>query len=121
MSRRREGALANEDLQNVAKEREALRDAQQKADLEVILGTPPGRRFLYRLIFEIAGTESLSYTGNAETYFREGRRDVGLTVRAEAQDNFPELYIRMVAEQMATRQEEVRRRKEERTPTEIDE
>lgn len=121
MSRRREGALANEDLQRVAKERDELRRVQELADLDAVLGTAPGRRFLYRLIFTIAGTESLSYTGNAETYFREGRRDVGLTVRAEAQDNFPEAYIRMVAEQMATRQEEVRRRKEERTPTEIDE
>lgn len=118
---RRQGALADAHLQNVAKEREELKRTQELADLETVLGLPAGRRFLYRLIFEISGTESLSYTGNAETYFREGRRDVGLTVRGEAQDNFPELYIRMVAEKMATRQEEVRRRKEERTPTETDE
>ncbi len=118
---RKQGALANPHLQDLAREREELKRTQELSDLNEVLNIPAGRRFLYRLIFEVAGTESLSYTGNAETYFREGRRDVGLTVRSEAQDNFPELYIRMVAEQMANRQEEVRRRKEERTPTETDE
>jgi hypothetical protein len=115
----RQGPLGKVEAQRGAKEAEKLRREVELSDLQDVMALPAGRRVLYRIVYEIAGAESLSYTGSAETYFREGRRDVGLTIRSEMQDNFPELYLRMIAEKTASHQEDLRRRKEERASTEM--
>lgn len=63
----------------------AERDAQ---DLNAILSTPPGRRFLRRLLVDIAGINRSTYTNGptgkgSDPTFLEGMRNVGLMVLAE--------------------------------------
>lgn len=94
-----EGPAGNTKSQEELKKYEKLKDSQYEADLGAVLSTPQGRRVLYRLIFSVAGAESLSYTGvNESTNFREGRRDVGLTLMRETQELHPELYLQMLSE-----------------------
>lgn len=91
---------------------DALREAQYRSDLGAVLATPQGRRVLYRIIFTVAGAESLSFTGSNEgTNFREGRRDVGLTLIREAQDLHPEAYLAMLSEAVLEAADVTRRMK----------
>jgi hypothetical protein len=53
----------------------ALRQADN--DMKATLQSPAGRRVLMRLIDE-TGVFLRSFTGDTETFFREGRRSVGL-------------------------------------------
>jgi hypothetical protein len=46
-------------------------------DLKAILSTPEGKRFAWRLL-ERCGVYQSSFTGNSETFFKEGSRSVGL-------------------------------------------
>jgi hypothetical protein len=79
------------------------RDHQRAEDIRVVLRRSEGRRLLWRLIDEIAGATSLSFQpGDSHvTAFREGRRDVGLTVMSLAQQVDPANYGLMVAEAFA--------------------
>lgn len=71
IAKRKEKMLANEALIE-----------QQKDDLMEILHTPAGRRFLHRLLSECK-VYSSTYTGNATTYYLEGKRDIGLWVMSQ--------------------------------------
>ncbi len=79
---------------------EQLKTLQWDSDLKFVMDDPRGRRVLYKFIFQLAAVESLSYnaTGNNETNFREGRRDVGLLMMKELQDRLPEQYLAMLGE-----------------------
>ena len=71
------------------------------ADVQWLMANPQGRRFVRRLIAE-AGVFSSSFMGNAEqTFFREGKRAVGLFVLAEVQSITPAAYIEMLTETKA--------------------
>lgn len=50
---------------------------QEIEDVKELMSTRAGRRFAYRLLATCKIFQS-SYTGNADTYFKEGRRAVGL-------------------------------------------
>ena len=90
-----DSSRANEELKKYDK----LKDEQARSDLKWVLEDPRGRRAMYRTIFTIAGAESLSYTGASDsTNFREGRRDVGLTLIRELQECATELYLLMLSE-----------------------
>lgn len=78
---------------------EKLQEEQYRSDLKTVMETPQGRRVLYRVVFQLAAVESLSYTGSSEqTFFREGRRDVGISLMRELQDELPEQYLTMLSE-----------------------
>jgi len=62
---------------------EEIKREQELLDIQQLMESAVGKRFLSRLVFEMTHVHSLSYTGNAETHFREGRRSVGLHVMAE--------------------------------------
>lgn len=59
---------------------QAQRNAQQQL-LEdakaVLMDTPAGRRVLWHLL-EFCGVFSTTFTGNSQTFFKEGARSVGL-------------------------------------------
>lgn len=55
---------------------------QEDTDLLVVMSSEEGRRFLWRLLCS-TGLRRSSYTGNSETFFREGERNVGLRLQAE--------------------------------------
>lgn len=63
-----------------------------------VMGTPSGRRVLWSVIDGRCGTFGASYTGNSETFFREGRRAVGIELMADLQSLVPDLFIKMLSE-----------------------
>ena len=63
--------------------------------IESIAGTEPGREFLWWL-FEICGVFMMSYTGNSDTYFNEGRRAVGNEVLHRLVNVKPEIFQAMI-------------------------
>jgi len=91
------------DLRGAEEEREreeleALKArAQEVDDFKWIMAHAQGRRFLNRLL-DKTGVFRSSFTGNSETFFREGMRNVGLLVMSEMLDLTPELYLKMLKE-----------------------
>lgn len=53
---------------------------QDKEALEKLKETPEGRWIISRII-TMTGIDTLSYTGNAATYFNEGRRAIGIEIK----------------------------------------
>ena len=78
-------------------ERLRRRRELEKDDLKKILGTPEGLRFLWRLL-EIAGIYRTTFTGNSNSFFNEGRRSVGLEIKADLMDVDPDHEGRMARE-----------------------
>ncbi len=72
-------------------DKEAVTDKARKArmtrkteleDMRELLNHPAFRRFLWRMLSRF-GVFRLSYTGNSETFFNEGRRNEGLWLISE--------------------------------------
>lgn len=74
-----------------------LNDTQEKLDLEWILSTPQGRRFIWKFL-TTAGIFQSSFTGNSTTFFNEGKRDIGLKLLAEVTEANPDAYTLMMKE-----------------------
>lgn len=70
----------------------------EAADFKWVMGNKRGRRFVWRLL-ERAGVFRSSFTGNSETFFREGARNVGLQVLAQIHEHCPGSYLLMLQEQ----------------------
>lgn len=70
---------------------------QDNEDLLAVMSTHEGRRFVWKIL-ESAGLYKLSYTGNSETFFNEGQRNVGLKLLSELQKVTPDEYLRMTQE-----------------------
>lgn len=77
---------------------------QEIADLKTVMSTPDGRRFIWALL-GVAGIYRTSFTGNSETFYREGARNVGLRYLALIEENCPELYLLMYGEATAGKKE----------------
>ena len=67
-------------------------------DIRWLMGHKQGRRFVMRLL-EKAGIYRTSFTGNSETFFREGMRNMGLFVLSEVMEVTPEQFAQMLKEQ----------------------
>ena len=81
---------AKKDAQRLARE-------QAVADWQWLLSTKQGRRMAHRLL-SMAGLNRSSFTGNSETFKREGRRELGLELQAEmTTHDFPG-YLEMLRE-----------------------
>lgn len=65
-----------------------------------MLSTPAGRRFYWRLLDQVAGVFSGTFTGSSQTFYAEGRRSVGIDLMREGQRVAPELYVRTLTEQL---------------------
>jgi len=76
---------------------EALMERRCREDLTRVLASESGRRFLWYLM-DRAHVFRSSFTGNSETFFREGERSVGLFVLAGVLDVGPEVFGRMQKE-----------------------
>jgi hypothetical protein len=81
------------------KERQRLESEQATDDLKAVMDSPPGRRFVWRLL-EQAGVYRASYAGEAThaTAFNEGRRNQGLQLLSEIFRACPGSYTLMVQE-----------------------
>lgn len=69
-------------------------------DLRWLMGHKQGRRFVTRLL-DKAGVYRTSFTGNSETFFREGMRNLGLFVLSEVMEVTPEQFAKMLEENKA--------------------
>ena len=67
-------------------------------DFKWIMSNKRGRRFVWRLL-DKAGVYRSSFTGNSETFFREGQRNLGLQILGLIHAHTPELYHVMLKEQ----------------------
>ena len=70
---------------------------QELEDLKFILQTPQGRRFVWRYL-GVCGVFEISFTGNSETFFKEGKRNVGLMLLSDVNEAHPEAYLEMLKE-----------------------
>ena len=77
---------------------------QELDDIRELMATALGRRIMWRLL-AMSGVYRLSYTGNSETYFREGQRSVGLRLIADIHEACPEAYVEMLKEHRDGRDE----------------
>lgn len=80
----------------------ALRQADN--DMKAVLATPAGRRVLMRTI-DNAGVFLRSFTGDSETFFREGRRSVGLDMIEAIENVQPGAFATLQQEALALRQQ----------------
>lgn len=81
-------------------------DRMYVSDLGAVLAMPEGRRLIFSVIDAKCGTFGASYTGNSETFLREGKRAVGISLMQEIQTLFPKLYVEMLSEQFNLKQRE---------------
>jgi hypothetical protein len=71
--------------------------ATEAADLEWLMSSPRGRRVLWRIL-EGAGLYRSSFTGNSETFFREGERKVALDLQGKVAKAAPRDFQTMMQE-----------------------
>lgn len=79
-------------------ERTKMAIDQEKDDFKWLMGSKRGRRIVWRLL-ERTGVYRSSFTGNSETFFREGQRNVGLMLMAQIHEVCPDQYALMLKEQ----------------------
>ncbi|MBK8772248.1 MAG: endopeptidase [Rhizobiales bacterium] len=78
-------------------DRDGLDRKNETEDIRWLMSGPRGRRIAYRFL-ERAGIWQSSFTGNSETFFREGRRDMGLQLLASINTTCPDAYAKMIEE-----------------------
>lgn len=70
---------------------------QAKEDVKTLMAIPAFRRFVW-WILENTHVFRTSFTGNSETFFKEGERNIGLKVFLRVQEIDPEGYALMARE-----------------------
>lgn len=73
---------ADENQVRAATARKKIQDDQDKSDLKFLLNTPQGLRAIWRIIGK-CGIYEQSFTGGSETFFKEGKRAIGLEIFRE--------------------------------------
>lgn len=81
----------------VATRRAQKRAQRELADYRWIMSDERGRRVLWQLLGD-TGIFRTSFTGNSETFFKEGERNVGLKVFTKIHQADPEKYLAMARE-----------------------
>ena len=66
-------------------------------DLRTVLASAEGRRVIWRLMSH-AGVFRGSFTGNSETFFNEGKRDIGLLILKDSMEAKPDSFAQMQRE-----------------------
>jgi hypothetical protein len=96
--RKNEDTEVDEDEVQAAKAETArLARLEELNDLRTVMSTRQGRRFVWRLL-EMTGIYRSSYTGNADTYFREGARNVGLVLMHDIQEHCFDHFVEVMRE-----------------------
>jgi hypothetical protein len=91
---------ANEaELEAAALDERVARD-REISDIRALMSTVPGRRFMWRLL-DKAGIYKSSMTGNSQTFFLEGQRNIGLFLLAQVNDHCLDEYVQMLTENRA--------------------
>jgi hypothetical protein len=85
-----------------AGERNKLALQTEQEDFKWLMGNKRGRRIVWRLL-ERTGVYRSSFTGNSETFFREGMRNVGLMLLDQIHTITPDQFAVMLKEQKDVR------------------
>ena len=80
-----------------AKAKAKVNAEQAKDDIKTLMAIPAFRRFVWWLL-EHTHVFRTSFTGNSETFFKEGERNIGLKVFLRVQECDPEGYSMMARE-----------------------
>lgn len=104
------------------KTRQEMAVEQRIADLGAVAGTPAGRRLLWEVIYERCRLDGRVPTG-PDGVRQEGRRDVGLELKAAIQEAHPQIWALMKRESADEELEELTQRQAAKTvaPPESDE
>lgn len=106
-------------------DREELARLQHQEDVRAVLATADGRRLLWWVIDGLALAHGGSFGGEAThtSAFNEGRRDVGITLKAELLRYAPEGFATMLVEAVRSQvtEEQLRQAEEHRAKAESDE
>lgn len=95
-----------ESLVKNAADKEQVKKAGSKAqrarekqlnDIRFLLSREQGRRFLWRCL-ERCGVYRSSFTGNSQTFFNEGERNIGLFILDDIMEAAPDAYLLMLKE-----------------------
>lgn len=89
---------ANEQVRRDRSKQQRTDNYLANEDMKWLMGSKRGRRIVWRIL-ERTGIFRSSFTGNSETFFREGMRNVGLVLMAQINQACPESYTTMVKEQ----------------------
>lgn len=87
--------VADKNQVDRAKQKEKFNREDELKDLQFILNSIEGKRFVWRYL-EKCGVFQSSFTGNSETYFREGERNIGLQLLADITEANVESLIEMM-------------------------
>jgi hypothetical protein len=87
-----------ERVKEQSEERTKLALQNEQDDFKWLMSSKRGRRIVWRLL-ERTGVYRSSFTGNSETFFREGQRNVGLMLMAQINEFSPDQYALMLKEQ----------------------
>ncbi len=80
-----------------SRESKEARD-QFEADFKWLMDSSQGRRLVHGWL-QATGVYAKSYTGNSETFYREGRRSFGLDLLGNINTLCPPSFITMLEEQ----------------------
>ena len=90
--------MDNDDIpENPRRDARELARQQAAEDWRWLMSTKQGRRLAHRIL-SMAGVHRSSFTGNSETFHREGRRALGLEVESEITTHAFPSYIEMLRE-----------------------
>jgi len=78
-------------------EEQRLAMAEEAADLQAVMGTPAGRRFMWRLLAR-CGTFHSGWSPSAEIHLKAGMRQVGLQYLADVHEHCFDAYQAMERE-----------------------
>ena len=81
---------------------------QELRDLDALMSTPAGSRFIWRLL-QITGVDRISFSSDPLVMaFNEGHRNIGLRLRADLIEACPDKYLTMLrtAKARTTKEEE---------------
>lgn len=88
---------ADEEQVKEARLKEKFGRERELEDMRSVLASHRGRRLIWRYLEE-CGVFKISFTGSSETFFKEGKRDIGLRLLADINDAAPEAYSIMLRE-----------------------
>lgn len=88
---------ANESEVRAAEQKEKFTLEKEQNDLRFILSSEQGRRFVWKQL-SLCGVFKTSFTGNSETFFLEGRRDIGLRLLDDIMSVDPDGFLKMMNE-----------------------
>lgn len=97
-----EGPLTSPAIQKRLKALDMRTTAIEAADLDTIMRSEAGRRFMYRMVFRIGLLQARSFDSSGQMMaYNEGRRAMALLLLSETQAVCPELWMEMLKERIA--------------------